>query len=171
MRVEEHLVIPVKAAALWVMVRDPTSYGRFFSGLSLCDHVGGPPVGLGARYTIRLRVGSADIGGLIEVVEFEPEIELAWTSVTGLEQRGRWRLRDHGDGGTRVTLRMIYRAPGNVLGRISDLVAVQQMRGHLRGSLRALSGLAVQAEAVATAPATNGRAASSADVVSRGRRR
>ena len=41
-----------------------------------------------------LRVGSAEVGGLIEVVECVPNRDLAWTSVTGIDQRGRWRLRE-----------------------------------------------------------------------------
>ena len=43
---------------------------------------------------MRMRVGSADIGGLIEVVECDPAADLAWTSITGIDQRGRWRLRE-----------------------------------------------------------------------------
>ena len=35
--------------------------------------------------------------------------DLAWTSVTGIDQRGRWRLRETDDGRTRVTLRLQLR--------------------------------------------------------------
>ena len=49
--------------------------------------------GLGARYRMLMRVGSAEIGGLIEVVEFTEPLDMAWSSVTGVDQRGRWRLR------------------------------------------------------------------------------
>ena len=41
---------------------------------------------------------------------------MAWTSVTGIDQRGRWRLRETEDGRTRVTLRLAYGAPGGILG-------------------------------------------------------
>ena len=76
-------------------------------GLTRCDAKGradhveghGPAVahegpGLGSRYSMRMRVGSADVGGLIEVVEFDEPGDLSWTNVTGIDQRGRWRLRD-----------------------------------------------------------------------------
>ena len=43
---------------------------------------------------MRMHVGSADVGGLIEVVEYHPPGDLAWTSITGIDQRGRWRLRE-----------------------------------------------------------------------------
>ena len=48
---------------------------------------------------------------------------MAWTSVTGIDQRGRWRLREQDDGTTKVTLRLAYQAPGGLLGMISDQVS------------------------------------------------
>ena len=76
--------------------------------------------GVGSRYSMRMRVGSADVGGLVELVEYDPPRDLAWTSITGIDQRGRWRLRDAGDGCTRVTLRLSYGAPGGLLGAVAD---------------------------------------------------
>ena len=57
-----------------------------------------PRAGLGARYSMRMHVGSADVGGLVEIVEFDEPADLAWTSVTGIDQRVRWRLRETDDG-------------------------------------------------------------------------
>ena len=45
-----------------------------------------------------MRVGSAEIGGLIEIVEFDEPGDMAWTSITGIDQRARWRLREADDG-------------------------------------------------------------------------
>ena len=50
--------------------------------------------GVGARYSMRMHVGSADVGGLIEIVEYDEGRDLAWTSITGIDQRGRWRIRE-----------------------------------------------------------------------------
>ena len=66
-----------------------------------------------------MHVGSADVGGLIEIVEFDDGRDLAWTSVTGIDQRGRWRMRETPDGRTRVTLRPELRRPGRA-GRGGD---------------------------------------------------
>ena len=52
--------------------------------------------GVGARYRMLMHVGSADVGGLIEIVEYDEGRDLAWTSITGIDQRGRWRLREAG---------------------------------------------------------------------------
>ena len=53
---------------------------------------------LGSRIRMLIQVGSAEVGGLIEIVECKDCSDLAWSSVTGIDQRGRWRLRDAGDG-------------------------------------------------------------------------
>ena len=39
--------------------------------------------------------------------------DLAWIGITGVSQRGRFRLRDTADGRTQVTFRLAYESPGN----------------------------------------------------------
>jgi uncharacterized membrane protein len=103
------------------------------------------PTGLGARYRILLRVGSAEIGGLVEVVEWDRPRELAWTSVTGIDQRGRWRLRDAGESRTRVELRLAYGVAGSGLtGWIAERIAAPTVTGHLRRTLRRLKRMVEQ---------------------------
>ena len=77
---------------------------------------------------MRMRVGSADVGGLIEIVEFDEPADMAWTSITGIDQRGRWRLRETADGRTKVTLRLSYDAPGGMLGPLTDRLAAPMVR-------------------------------------------
>ena len=75
-----------------------------------------------------IQVGSAEVGGLIEVVEFSEERDMAWSSVTGVDQRGRWRLREVGGGRTRVELRFAYGVAGaGITGYISELVAAPSL--------------------------------------------
>ena len=63
-----------------------------------------------------MRIGSADIGGLVEIVECDERRDMAWTSITGIDHRVRWRLRDTDDGRTRVVLRLSWDSPGGLLG-------------------------------------------------------
>jgi uncharacterized membrane protein len=100
------------------------------------------PTGLGARYRMLFRIRSAEVGGLIEIVEWRPPSELAWTSVTGLDQRGRWRLRPASGGRTRVELRLAYGVAGSgIPGWIAERVAAPTVAGHLRRSLQQLQHL------------------------------
>ena len=88
------------------------------SGVTRWEVESDEPTGLGARYRMLMRVGSAEIGGLIEIVEWDPPRDLAWTSVTGIDQRGRWRLRAAPGGRTRVEFRLAYGVAGSGLGRL-----------------------------------------------------
>jgi uncharacterized membrane protein len=86
-----------------------------------------------------MRVGSAEIGGEVEVVEWEESSDLAWNSVTGIDQRGRWRLRERDLGRTDVELRLSYGVAGaGITGWIAEQLAAPTVRGHLRRSLQQL---------------------------------
>ena len=140
MRVEAKLEISAPPALVWEYVSDPSRYLHFMSGITRWEVVGDKRVGLGARYRMLLRVGSAEVGGLIEVVEFVRDADLAWTSITGIDQRGRWRLRPANDGRTTVTtLRLSYGVAGSgIWGWLADRVSAPTVRGHLRRSLQQL---------------------------------
>ncbi len=140
MRVESKLEISAPPELVWEYVSDPSRYLHFMSGITRWEVVGAKRIGLGARYRMLLRVGSAEVGGLIEVVEFSRGADLAWTSITGIDQRGRWRLRPGNDGRTTVTtLRLSYGVAGSGLsGWLADHVAAPTVRGHLRRSLQQL---------------------------------
>ena len=56
------------------------------------------PLGVGSRYTVLWKIGSVPVGGIAEVVEFDKARDLAWINITGVTQRGRFRLRDAGAG-------------------------------------------------------------------------
>ena len=139
MRLEEETVVEAPREEVWKRVGDPAVYPRFMVGVSHFDPEGEEaPAQQGARYSMRMRVGSAEVGGLVEVVECDPPNELAWTSITGIDQRGRWRLRDAGEGRTRVVLRLSYGAPGGLVGALADRLSAPEVRRNLRQSLRRL---------------------------------
>jgi fatty-acyl-CoA synthase len=138
MRVEESIAIDAPPEAIWECISDPAEYPGFMAGITRYDVESDKERGLGARYAMRMLVGSAHVGGLIEIVEYDPPREMAWTSVTGIEQRGRWRLRDHDDGTTLVTLRLSYSAPGTFLSTIADVVSARLVKNNLRESLERL---------------------------------
>lgn len=121
---------------VWEYVTEPANYPVFMEGLTRWEIAGEAHTGLGARYRMLLRVGAADVGGLIEVVEWQPEGDMAWSSVTGVDQRGRWRLRELGDGRTRVTFRFAYGvAGGGIPGLIAERVAAPGLSRRFRQSL------------------------------------
>ena len=123
MRVEQHIAVDAPPARVWDFITEPLNYPHFMAGITRWEVEGGKRTGLGARYAMRMKVGSVEVGGLIELVEFEPPYDIAWTSITGIDQRGRWRVRPREDGGTDVTLRLGYHAEGGERGRKPEALA------------------------------------------------
>ena len=80
MRVERRCVIDADRDTVWNVVSDPDCYPEFMASLERWEHVTEDPAGKGARYTVHWKIGSVPIGGLVEVSEFDPAHDLAWTA-------------------------------------------------------------------------------------------
>jgi uncharacterized membrane protein len=141
MRVECRCIINADRKAVWKVVSDSACYPLFLANLERWETETKGMVGIGARYIVHWKIGSVPIGGTVEVVEFDPARDLAWTGITGMTVRGRFRLRDAGPGKTKVTFRLAYQAPGGLLGLIADRVSARQVRHSLAESLANLKTL------------------------------
>lgn len=127
MRLQRGIVIDADRDAVWKHVSDPDCYPEFMANLERWETVTEGDAGIGSRYTAHWKIGSVPVGGVIEVVEFDDRRDLAWIGITGITMRGRFRLRDCGDGKTKVNFRLAYEAPGGLLGLIADRVAARQV--------------------------------------------
>ena len=141
MRVERRCVINADRDAVWKIVSDPDCYPSFMTNLERWETASEQRSGVGARYTVHWKIGSVPVGGLIEVVEFDDHRDLAWVGITGVNLRGRIRVRDAGDGRTKVTFRLSYQAPGGIFGYIADRIAVRQVGRTLAETLKCLEKL------------------------------
>jgi uncharacterized membrane protein len=139
MRIPVSIEVAAPSELVWEFVTDPSRYLHFMSGVTRWEVTGERDRGMGARYRMLMRVGSAEVGGLVEVVEWDEPCDIAWNSVTGVDQRGRWRLRKRPGGRTRVEFRFQYGVAGaGALGWLAEQVAAPTVRGHLRRSLQQL---------------------------------
>ncbi len=139
MRLDESIEISAPQGMVWDYITDPENYLHFMDGITRWEVAGEARRGLGARYRMLIRVGSAEVGGLIEIVEWSPERDMAWSSVTGVDQRGRWRVRALPGERSRVELRYAYGVAGaGIPGMLAERVAAPTLRGHLRRSLQQL---------------------------------
>jgi uncharacterized membrane protein len=135
-RIEQKVTVDAPRHMVWEYVTEPANYLVFIDGLTRWDVAGDRHTGLGARYRMLIRVGAADVGGLIEIVEWQPEGDMAWSSVTGVDQRGRWRLRELAEDRTRVIFRFQYGvAGGGIPGLIAERVAAISLNRRFRVSL------------------------------------
>jgi uncharacterized membrane protein len=142
MRCSASTTVSAPIETVWGVVSDPEQTLSFMSGITRWEVESEEPTGLGARYRMLMRVGSAEVGGLVEVVEWDPPGDLAWTSVTGIDQRGRWRLRSAPGGRTRVEVRLAYGVAGSGLaGWLAERIAEPAVTSHLESTCRQLSRL------------------------------
>jgi uncharacterized membrane protein len=142
MRVNHDTLLAAPIEDVWAIVTDPERVLDYMSGITRWEVVGERATGLGARYRMLFRVGAAEVGGLVEVVEFDDPCDFAWTSVTGLDHRGRWRLREAPGGRTRAELRLAYVVEGAGLsGWVAERVAAPTVSGHVRRTLQQLRRL------------------------------
>ena len=139
MRVGARIQVSAPASSVWTFVSDPSRYLHFMAGMTRWEPCGDGEMGLGSRYRTLMRVGSAELGGQIEIVEWDEPSDIAWTSVTGIDQRGRWRLRERDFGRTDVELRLSYGVAGaGIPGWIAERVAGPTVSQHLRRTLQQL---------------------------------
>ncbi len=139
MRLNESVVISAPRETVWDYLADPQNCLRFMSGVTRWEVVGDQSSGLGARHRVLIRVGAAEVGGLIEIVEWSEPGDMAWSSVTGVDQRLRWRIRRLDDGRSRVEFRFAYGVAGaGIAGWISEKAAAPTLRRHMRRSVNQL---------------------------------
>ena len=146
MRVEERIRVDAPREEVWRYASQPERYSEFMVGSTWTPVPSEPVTGPRARFEICIEVGSIDLGGVIEFVEWDPPHELAWTNITGIDQRGRWILRDRGNC-TDVTMRLSYQVPGGILALVASQLGRPLIQRDVRRSLEALR------EAVEHAPA------------------
>jgi uncharacterized membrane protein len=137
MRVEQSIEVAAPREDVWKLVSEPKRYSEFMVGSSWKPVEGEPTSGPRARFWLTVQARSTDLGGVIEVVEWDPPHELAWTNVSGIDNRGRWILRDRGES-TEVTLRFSYQVPGGVLALLASRLSAPILRRDVGGSLEAL---------------------------------
>lgn len=142
MRVDETISVAAPRERVWELVGRPERYSEFMVGATWEPVEGEPTSGPRARFWVDVEVGSIDLGGTVEVVGFDPPHELAWTDVSGIDNRGRWILRERGER-TEVTLRISYQAPGGILALLAGWLGIPILRGNVR---RSLAGLKAQVE-------------------------
>jgi uncharacterized membrane protein len=137
MHIEESMDIVAPRERVWELVSTPERYEEFMYGMHWSTVDGEPTSGPRARFKISIEVRSVDIGGVVEIVEWDPPHEFTWTSITGIDQRGRWILRDC-PVGTNATIRASYQVPGGILALVASELSKPLIRRDLRRSLAAL---------------------------------
>ena len=134
MRIEARRAVAAPPAAVWDVVSDPCVVGAISDSIIVTELEPDTKPGVGARYRALLRVGPVPVGGNIEIIEFDPPRDMAWTTLTGVDHRLRVRIRPRPEGGTWLTIRFAYDSPG-LLGAVADVVSFPMVRSAIHDLL------------------------------------
>jgi uncharacterized membrane protein len=119
MRVERGITIDRPVQLVFDLVSDATRLPDFFVGLTRWEPATSRLRGKGARFRVRMKVGSIEAGGEIRIARWEPPRLITWESVRGISQRGAWRLREV-DSRTELRVELEYDLSGGPLGWVAD---------------------------------------------------
>ncbi len=135
MRIEARRPVAATPEEAWDVVSDPCVIGALSDTLIIEEMEPGTKPGVGTRYRALLRVGPVPVGGNVEIIEFDPPHNLAWTTLTGVDHRLRIRVRSRPEGGCWLTIRFAYDSPG-LLGGVVDVVSFPTVRSAIHDLLR-----------------------------------
>lgn len=155
MRVEREIVIESRRKAVWDVIATLHEHPQVLAGVTAWKPVEDKPLDVGSRIEARMRVGSAQLNSLVEITEFTDGCDIAWTSLTGVDHRGRFTLRDGGDADHMVLrFRMTYTPPGGFFGMLAGQAARAIMQSNVDATVRAMKQWAegTQGEIITTDP-------------------
>ena len=139
MRIERDIVIESRRKAVWDVIATLHEHPQVLAGVTAWKPLEDKPFGVGSRIEARMRVGSAQLASLVEITEFADGCDMAWTSLTGVDHRGRFTLRDGGDADhTILRFRMTYSPPGGFFGLLAGRAARAIMQSNVDATVRAV---------------------------------
>lgn len=123
-------------ADVFKLIGDPARYPSFLAGMTTWKPVTEQTQGVGARFRILMKVGSVEVGGIVEVNRWEDDVCIEWTAVQGLRQSGRWLLSPI-DGGTELSIELDSDIGGGIIGRFVERLAARTVIRNLWATLLA----------------------------------
>jgi uncharacterized membrane protein len=149
MRVERSIVVERPPTEVFGLVGDPDRVPEFFAGVTRWESASAKRRGPGARFRVRMKVGSIEAGGEIRITKWQQGRTIGWESVRGLPQRGAWRLR-RVSRGTEVRLELSSEVSGGPLGWVADRLAARIVGRNLAATLLAVRRILEAEEASRT---------------------
>jgi uncharacterized membrane protein len=122
MRISRNVLIDRPRREVFALVSDLSRGPEWFAGITRWEPRSRKRRGVGARYRVLVRVGSIEAGGTLTVTEWAPPETIAWASEDGVDQRGRWRLRQTPHG-TELSLEVEFSLPGGPAGWLVERLA------------------------------------------------
>jgi len=136
MHISQKIRIERPPADVFKLIGDPARHQSFLAGATTFKPVTAQTQGVGARFRVLMKVGSVEVGGIVEIDRWEDDVVIEWTTVQGVHQTGRWLLAPT-DGGTELTFELDYDIGGGPVGWLVERIASRTLARNLWASLLA----------------------------------
>src|SRR5438445_3995645 len=136
MLISQKIRIERPPADVFKLIGDPARYPAFLTGMTTWKPLSEQTQGVGARFRVLMKVGSVQVGGVVEVVRWEDGVTIEWTAVQGTRTTGRWVLSP-AEGGTDLRIEIDYEIGGGAVGGLVERIAARTIARNLWASLLA----------------------------------
>ena len=138
MQIVQQINIEREAKEVFALIGDPARYPEFLAGMTTWKPLAGfhGPAGVGSRFRTLMKVGSVEVGGVVEVEQWDEDSCIAWRAVQGVRQWGRWLLIPV-DGTTDLRLEIGYDVGGGPVGWLTERLAARTMARNMWATLLA----------------------------------
>ena len=132
-------MVAAEPKAVWAAIADLPEHPEMLAGVTRWAPVEEGALAVGSRYDVRMQVGAAQLGAVIEITELVTGCELAWTSLSGVDHRGRFTVRDGPEAGTaRLRFRLAVAVPGGLVGVVAGRAARSIVQANADATVRAV---------------------------------
>ncbi|MFN2543211.1 MAG: type II toxin-antitoxin system RatA family toxin [Actinomycetota bacterium] len=136
-KLQRSLDVDRPAEEVFALIADPVRFPEFFSGLTRWELCSEKERGMGAEFRVLMRVGSIEAGGVIRLTDWQEPRTIAWKSLRGIDQHGRWVVTPHEDGSTELSLEIAFDLRGGLPGRLVERLVSRIVGGNMSATLRA----------------------------------
>lgn len=141
-------VIDAPVDTVFAYIDDYKNTTKYMRDLTKWEPAGDKVHGKGARFDVAMKAGPKTLDSVIEMNQWAENKVIAWKSISGFKQNGKWEFEAKGKG-TEVTFDMDYDFGGGIAGKMLGKVAEPVVRVNIKKSVETLK---VQAEKLGTKP-------------------
>ena len=118
-------------------VDDYTNATKYMKDLVVWKPTGKVVHGIGAEFAVGMKAGPKVLESTIHFTEWKENHAMAWESVSGLQQTGRWAFRKRGEK-TEATFTMEYELGGGIAGKVLAKAVEPVIQMNIESSVKEL---------------------------------
>jgi len=136
--ITKHIEAPVET--VFAYVDDHKNTTKYMKGLTRWAPTTDVTHGKDAEFEVAMKAGPRTLNSVVHITAWTENKTIAWKSVDGFTQTGRWAFAKKAEG-TTATFEMDYEFGGGIAGKMLARVADPVVRGNLEQSVTALKDL------------------------------